>query len=81
MTKLTRPTGTIPALWIGQIGDTGLVHIRWWEVDPKTGRNSPIVRPARYCQKHCILFLDAEYSNGCPECQKELQPTQPGLMT
>ena len=67
-TKLIRPTGAVPARWIGAIGNTGLVQIRFWKVDPVTCRNTPVQIAARYCPTHCILYLDSDYPLGCPEC-------------
>ena len=67
-TKLVRPTGVLSARWIGAVGDTGLVHIRVWQMDRKTGRNTPVQTTAHYCQKHNILYLTSDYPNGCPNC-------------
>jgi hypothetical protein len=73
-TRLVRPSGTTPARWIGAIGDTGLVHIRYWVTDPETARNTPVTAPARYCPEHVICYLTSDYPGGCPECNAQHGP-------
>lgn len=67
-TRLRLPTGTIPATWIGAIGDTCMVHIRYWKMDHKTARWNQVTTMAIYCPTHHICYLTSDYPNGCPEC-------------
>ena len=68
---LTRPSGKQMAKWIGRIGDTELVHVRFWKVDPNNeSRFKPVETIARHCLVHKITFLTSDYPAGCPECQK-----------
>ena len=67
-TTLLKPSGTIPAKWIAKIGDTQMVHIRYWEMDPKTARWKTITTTANYCPIHHILYLPSDYPQGCPDC-------------
>lgn len=68
-TKLTRPTGIVTARWLGAIGETGLVHIRYWKPDPISYKMLPVHATAKYCREHCILYLTSDYPRGCPECE------------
>ena len=67
-TKLVRPDGAIHAKWIGAIGTTGMVNIRYWKLDPETAHMHQVMTAAKYCPTHCILYLDTDYPQGCPEC-------------
>jgi len=67
---LVRPLGPIHARWIGEVGSSGMVLIRYWKVDPATARNSPVEVVARFCSQHCIFYLKDDYPGGCPECNK-----------
>lgn len=69
-TTLIRPIGTVPARWLGAIGSTGEVHIRYWQLDSQTARNKPVVATACYCPTHCILYLNSDYPTGCPHCKE-----------
>jgi len=68
-----RPSGAIPVRWIGAIGDTGQIYIRYWIMDPATARNTPVQTIANYCRAHHICFLTSENLHGCPECWERFQ--------
>jgi len=70
-TKLVRPGGVVRARWIGAIGETGRVHIRYFLWDPNIDKFKPVQTMARYCFEHCIVYLEEDYPDGCPECNKE----------
>jgi hypothetical protein len=76
-TRLIRPSGTIAAKWLGSIGTTGLVHIRYWVTDPETARNKPVMVTAHRCAKHRICYLVSDYPGGCPNCTREIGPGVP----
>ena len=67
-TKLVRHTGSIPAKWIGSLGDTGSVEIRYWIKDPQTCQFRRVEIIAHYCPEHCLCYLSSDYPLGCPEC-------------
>jgi hypothetical protein len=70
-TKLKRPDAILTAYWIGAIGDTLMIHIRYWKLNSATGRFGPVTEVAQYCPIHRYCFLTSDYPNGCPECTKE----------
>ena len=72
-TKFVRPSREIPAKWIGSIGDTGSVEIRYWINDPQNGRFRSVEIIAHYCPEHCLCYLSSDYPLGCPECWLETE--------
>ena len=68
--RLIRPTGPIFARWIGAIQDTRFVNIRYWKLEPVSGRYNSVMTLACYCREHCILYLESDFPSGCPECNR-----------
>ena len=69
---LTRPAGPTRARFIGKVIDD-YCYIRYWQLEPATGRRLPHQVVARFCSRHCICYLAEDYPAGCPSCKTESQ--------